>query len=95
MCGPSDFPRDNAGIVLAVYDSKWYSNIGVVVMDDSTTKEIVGGYTKVGIDWYWLLAIVHLHHGGQGGQQVQDASVDLCQRDAVKQRLSTDLQRLA
>lgn len=54
VCGPSDFPRDNAGIVIAVYDSKWYSNIGVVLMDDGSTKEIVGGYTKVGIGWYLI-----------------------------------------
>ena len=54
VCGPGEFPKDNAGIVLTVYDSKWYRNNAVVLMDDGSVREIVGGYTKVGIGWYLI-----------------------------------------
>jgi hypothetical protein len=54
VCGPSEFPRDDQGIVIATYDSPWYSDVAVVLMDSGRIMEIVGAYTKVGIGWYLL-----------------------------------------
>lgn len=54
VCGPGEFPRDCKGTVIATYSNRFYKDIGVILMDDGTTKELVGQYTKVGIGVYLL-----------------------------------------
>ena len=54
VCGPGEFPRDNAGTVVRVYANRWYSNNADVLMDDGATRSWVGAYAQVGIGMYFL-----------------------------------------
>lgn len=49
VCGPGQFPRDNAGTVTRVYSNRWYANNAEVQMDNGSVEHIVGAYTTVGI----------------------------------------------
>lgn len=52
VCGPGEFPRDDAGVVLAIVDSKWGSY--ALVLLDSGKTETLHSTTTVGIGWYVL-----------------------------------------
>jgi len=52
VCGPGEFPKDNAGTVLTVYEDQWGKH-ALVLMDSGETKTCEG-LTKVGIGWYLL-----------------------------------------
>ena len=54
VCGPGQFPRDNAGTVVRVYADRWYSNNAEILMDDGSTRSTVGAYTQIGIGVYFL-----------------------------------------
>lgn len=54
VCGPGEFPQDDAGIVIAIYDDAWYSNQAVILMDNGTITYMVGAYATVGIGWYLI-----------------------------------------
>jgi hypothetical protein len=52
VCGPCQWPKDRAGTVLCLADSRW-GQYAVVLMDNGTT-DTCHGLTKVGIGWYAL-----------------------------------------
>lgn len=54
VCGPCEFPKDNAGTVITTYGNQFYNNIALVLLDKGGTATIVGEYTKVGIGWYLI-----------------------------------------
>lgn len=49
VCGPCEDPRDNSGIVLAVYANRWSQNNAVILMDDGSIQESSSQLTSVGI----------------------------------------------
>jgi hypothetical protein len=49
VCGPSSFPADNAGLVIATYSDRWYDNQALILMDDGRTAHWVGSYSERGI----------------------------------------------
>lgn len=49
VCGPGEFPKDNAGTVVRVYADRWYDNNADIVYDDGRTDSWVGAYCSVGI----------------------------------------------
>lgn len=54
VCGPGEFPKDRQGTVISTYSSRFYQDIGLILMDDGTTKDLVGQYTERGIGVYLL-----------------------------------------
>lgn len=54
VCGPGQFPRDNAGTVTRTYSNDWYASNADIQMDDGSTRHIVGAYTTVGIGAYLI-----------------------------------------
>lgn len=55
VCGPSDMPRDDQGIVIAqLPPDNFHNHIVLILMDDGTTTTMVGPYTTVGIGVYLI-----------------------------------------
>ena len=54
VCGPGELPLDNPGTVINVYANRWYANNAEILMDDGSTRSMVGAYTSVGIGVYFL-----------------------------------------
>lgn len=52
VCGPCEFPRDNAGTVLCIIEDRWGRH-ALVLMDSGETKTC-HGLTDRGIGWYVL-----------------------------------------
>jgi hypothetical protein len=52
VSGPGEWPKDNAGVVTEVVESRWGRH-AVVQMDDGRT-DTCHGLTTVGIGWYRL-----------------------------------------
>ena len=53
VCGPGEFPQDNAGTVLCESTDKWTS-CAVVLMDDGKVNTCHGLNTGPGIGWHAL-----------------------------------------
>jgi hypothetical protein len=53
VTGPGEFPRDDAGIVLAHVSDRWGS-YAIVLMDDGTTQRCHSLNTGPGIGWHAL-----------------------------------------
>lgn len=53
VCGPCQFPEDNAGIVLTQVTDRWGTH-ALVLMDDGTTETCHGLNSGLGIGWHLL-----------------------------------------